>query len=245
MCLTPIGVKRKRKNFYQGAVMKDLIKHTNRFRKTYYLHAVKTKKGNTRYVMKPKAEGASDRMPEGYEIRENINGIVSVGKIKPRIIREDEECLVRNHLERLDLMGYRVDAKEKYLTVYEPLNNEERIRRLSEYFISGKRNYFEMIFSNLPEGHPLKEQFNNKMEELKSIESRENERKIREVVEDSRVEPIMRFILIDEKERLFTVQRMFFSGEGGWLDLYDELPLNEACEKYLPHLGKDSFFDLF
>lgn len=224
--------------------MKDLIKHTNRFQKTYYLHAVTTKKGNTRYVMKPKAEGASDQMPEGYEIRENVNGIVSVARIKPRIIREDEEQMVRSYLERLDLMGYRVEAKDKYLTVYEPLNNEERMRRLSEYLSDRKMDYLQMSLSIMPEEHPLKQEYIKRRKELEEQELRQKERKIRETVEASRVGPIMRFILVDEEERLFITDRMGFKGEGCWLPVGSISPLKEACEQFLPHLGKDSFFEL-
>ena len=59
------------------------------------------------------------------------------------------------------------------------------------------------------------------------------------------LEPVMRFQLVDKEQRLFTVERMTYRGEGGWHWLTGRgEPLPELAEKYLPHLGKESFFDL-
>lgn len=55
--------------------------------------------------------------------------------------------------------------------------------------------------------------------------------------------PLLRFVLTDRRQRLFAVERVCFTGEASWIRL-EVLPLSVAVMKYLPHLGRDSFFDL-
>jgi hypothetical protein len=57
-------------------------------------------------------------------------------------------------------------------------------------------------------------------------------------------EPVMRFCIIDKEERLFDVERMTYRGYGGWRSLHASGTLPELIQRYLKHLGKDSFFDL-
>ena len=57
-------------------------------------------------------------------------------------------------------------------------------------------------------------------------------------------EPVMRFCIIDKEERLFDVERMTYRGYGGWRSLHASGTLTELIQRYLKHLGKDSFFDL-
>ena len=98
--------------------MAESILYTNRKDKTYYLHAVTTKAGRTCYVMTRIAEDALTELPEGYVITENVEGQVSVGRIKPRLITESEEAAVKYELEKLDLVNYRIAVKRTYITIY-------------------------------------------------------------------------------------------------------------------------------
>ena len=58
----------------------------------------------------------------------------------------------------------------------------------------------------------------------------------------------MRFTLIDEDERTFRCQRWCFRGSiDGWIDLWmsgGSGPLADLVERYLPHIGKESFYEL-
>lgn len=56
--------------------------------------------------------------------------------------------------------------------------------------------------------------------------------------------PVMRFVLDEETSRTFSVERMTYRGEGGWSWTLQTGTLKELLSKYLPHLGRDSFFDL-
>jgi hypothetical protein len=217
------------------------IKHTNRHGNTYYLHKTMTKKGSIRYVMKKEAKGALTKIPEGYEISEDVNGTVSMRQIKARIISKKEENFVLSFLKKLSLMGYRVSSKGKYLIIYEPAMDKENAMNIMENMEEMLSGYLTNLASMLPENHPLKN-FTRPIPDTR--ESRSRKKKIRKMVESSRVSPILRFELLDKEKRIFGIERMCFRGEGGWRDLYTSHPLNEACEKYLPHLEKESFFDL-
>jgi hypothetical protein len=217
------------------------IEYINRFGKTFYLHTVRNQKGSLRYVMKRSEDGAISEIPDGYEICEDVNGVVSIRKVVSQLIREAEAQLVRSKLVELGLRGYRVGIKDKYLTVYEPEQNEETIRDYLKTINDLELKEIEHLASFLPPHHPVAEKV---LELIERKQSLPNDKKIRKMLESSRVSPILRFILQNKKKRIFRVERMTFRGEGGWRDLHDFLPLQKAVIKYLRHLGKESFFDL-
>jgi len=55
--------------------------------------------------------------------------------------------------------------------------------------------------------------------------------------------PVMRFILTDEKERNFHVERAEFVDDG-WYLLDGSKDLKKLARKYCRHLGRDSFYEL-
>jgi len=58
--------------------------------------------------------------------------------------------------------------------------------------------------------------------------------------------PQMRFVLVDRKKRLFRVERMCYrSWHDGWLSLRRTGPLSELAAEYLPHMCRESFFELW
>ena len=63
-------------------------------------------------------------------------------------------------------------------------------------------------------------------------------------IEAAPMEAILRFRLTDKKRRLFNLERMTWRGDGGWKSLWQEAPLDQLAAKYLPHIGKDSFYEL-
>ena len=102
-----------------------------------------------------------------------------------------------------------------------------------------------------------------KGEEIVIYQSNENVENLKEIFgsispfhDASRVEniiksettyaPIMKFILDDEKERTFVVNRYCFRGSiDDWIDIGAPMHLKEASKVFLEHLGKDSFYELF
>jgi len=72
----------------------------------------------------------------------------------------------------------------------------------------------------------------------------------REAVESlsSRVQysPVLRFILVDVENREFIVERMCYRGSvDGWLPLHDAGHLAGLAPRYVAHIGKESFFELY
>ena len=58
--------------------------------------------------------------------------------------------------------------------------------------------------------------------------------------------PLMEFILVDKKERLFTVRRYCYRGSvDGWINVGGPGALEELAKEYVRHLGEESYFELF
>jgi hypothetical protein len=58
--------------------------------------------------------------------------------------------------------------------------------------------------------------------------------------------PDMQFILIDEEKRIFATQRYCYLGRiDDWISIGDPDSLEVLVKKYIQHLGKESFFDLY
>lgn len=56
---------------------------------------------------------------------------------------------------------------------------------------------------------------------------------------------VLRFELVDDKKRLFSAQRFCFLGSvDNWIYLDGPKALRPLVEKYVPHLGQDSFYDI-
>jgi hypothetical protein len=56
--------------------------------------------------------------------------------------------------------------------------------------------------------------------------------------------PMVRFVLEDEENRKFVVERMCFLDPEGWMFLDGHDDLAKLVKEYSQHLGKDSFFEL-
>lgn len=58
--------------------------------------------------------------------------------------------------------------------------------------------------------------------------------------------PVLRFVLVNEEKRLFDADRWCWRGSiDGWIELDFNKPLDRLVKKFCPHLGKESFFELF
>jgi hypothetical protein len=185
--------------------------YTNRKGRTYHLHRRETRNGKTRYVFaREPGEGAVEGIPEGYEVRENVNGIVSLARARPRKIGEEEEQAVRSVMARIGLDDYRVEVKDDAIVVFEPDRSrpelEEIIRFLGPF---GK-----------------------------------NPRVMDVLTKGTTYSPALRFVLVDEQARDFDVERMTYTGEAGWSWPLEQGSIADLAGSFLPHLGKDSFYEL-
>ncbi|MDI6722959.1 MAG: hypothetical protein QMD97_05340 [Candidatus Aenigmarchaeota archaeon] len=65
---------------------------------------------------------------------------------------------------------------------------------------------------------------------------------------DSKLEysPMMRFVLTDNEKKRFVVERYCFLGSiDDWINIGGPDKLENLIKRYLKHLGKESFFELF
>ena len=67
---------------------------------------------------------------------------------------------------------------------------------------------------------------------------------VSERIEKGPFNPVMRFHVLDQDERIFEVERMTYRGDGGWSWSLNCGPLAKLTQKYIKHLGRESFFDL-
>ncbi len=59
-------------------------------------------------------------------------------------------------------------------------------------------------------------------------------------------QPVLRFVLADTETRTFRAERWCFRGSvDDWLDLHDVNHLDRLAGKYVKHLRKESFFELY
>jgi hypothetical protein len=95
--------------------------YTNRKGSTYYLCQATTKTGKIRYYFarEPKATSV-ENIPDGYQVEESVNGIVSLVKVHPHLISTEELASVDSALKRHPHgHNYRAVIKNNQIVIYE------------------------------------------------------------------------------------------------------------------------------
>jgi hypothetical protein len=199
---------------------KIAVTYTNRKGTAYFLCRGVTKTGKTRYFFAREIVGEPvEKVPEGYEIRESVNGVVSLVKAQPALLLETEIGAVNNAVAnhpRAKL--YRVDAKARQITVYEYVGTDpqEVARDFSERF-----------------GAPWLS-----AERFAEFEARSLAR--------GQFAPVMRFTLIEDRKRRFQAERMCYrGGSDHWIVIAFNKSIDELARTLIPILGSDKFFELF
>jgi len=113
-----------------------VVTYTNRKNDTYYLHEGRTKAGTPKYFFSKKKDGKLlERIPEGYEIYENPNGLVFLRRAQPRIFSDEEIAIVENGMrDYTDLEFYKIDTKANAIIIYLPLQDVDGIKEVISQF---------------------------------------------------------------------------------------------------------------
>ena len=75
------------------------ITHTSRTGKRYYLHTGPKRGGGTQYFLSTKpTEPLADKVPDGFEIHETVNGQVYLRRRPPELIRAEEQEFLQRRL---------------------------------------------------------------------------------------------------------------------------------------------------
>jgi len=193
------------------------ITYENRKKKKYYLHRGKTKTGKAKYYFSMKNQGdLVNKIPDGFEIYEHpANAQVFLRKRKPQIITDLEKYLVDKSLKT-------IKASYSYIV-------DIRGEIITIFESNQTMDSFREIFDRYPF-------FQNK-----------NDSMIDEMFDQSAVYfPTMRFILQDQNMRTFSVERYCDRGSiDDWIYRGGPDSLDKLLNTFLPHLGQESFFELF
>jgi len=95
--------------------------YTNRKGLTNYLCQTLTKNGKTRYYFAREPKNATvEKMPDGYQVDESVNGIVSMVKARPQLIFPEELVSVEVGLKKLPQSHkYQATIKNDQIVIYE------------------------------------------------------------------------------------------------------------------------------
>jgi hypothetical protein len=212
-----------------------MFQYTNSRGASYYLHRQPNSKAGVRYTLNRSKEGAELELPAGYEVVENVNGQASIRLARARLVTVEEEMVVRTCLKEHGLDAYRAEVKERHLTVFAPDSDPKALAATLDPFDlpAGLGSRLEAM---------VREQLGDAaVDEYTRQRRAEFEHRVAKVM---RYSPVLRFSLADAQRRLFAVSRMTYRGEGGWHWL-GTMPLAKGAQRYVKHLGKESFFELF
>jgi hypothetical protein len=196
------------------------VTYTNRKGTTYFLCRGVAKTGKTRYFFaREPVNEPVEKVPEGYEISESVNGIVSLVKARPALLLETEILAVKHVLENHSHARlYRMDAKAKQITVYEYAGTDP-----------------QEVFQRLSERLGLPGFVNDRLAKFEA-----------ERLAHGQFAPVLRFILIDDRKRRFKAERMCYLGSiDNWIAIAFDKPIEELARSLIPALGSDEFFELF
>ena len=193
------------------------ITYTNRKGKTYYLCQGTTKTGKPRYYFAREPKGQPvEQIPEGYEIRESVNGVVSLAKTRPRQILPDERAVVEAALRQHPKPGnYRVDVKGKQIVIYERTGAD-----------------IDQLFPLLRAVGGISQAKRASLQEI--------------LDKSAQFSPVLRFTLSDEEKRTFYAERWCYLGSiDDWIHAGPNGPVHLLAQLMIPKLGTDAFFDLY
>jgi hypothetical protein len=193
------------------------VTHTNRKGITYTLCQGVTKTGKPRYtfVRDPQGKRVVAAIPEGWEISESVNGVVSLVKERPQKLLSEEieavKAAVRRHPRA---RNYRVNAKRDRIEVYEAVG---------------------------PDVEDLIEALRGRGFDVLGLDERIRAERERY----TQFTPVLRFILQDEETRVYRAQRWCYLGSiDDWLFITTG-PVEQLARRMIPTLGTDEFFELF
>lgn len=192
------------------------VTYTNRKGTTYYLCQTATRKGKTRYYFAKEQKGDPlDEVPEGYSIRESVNGLVSLVKTRPIPFTPEEIAAVEKAIEEHPkARNYRIDVRHDWIEIHERVGLP-----------------LEELGGLLGKIVPL---FPHKFAQL----SEEEERR-------ARFQPVLRFGLMNTPKRLFTAQRMCFLGSiDRWIFAGSSKRIEELLDIWIYRLETEEFIDL-
>lgn len=198
--------------------VKDTVKYTNRKGVVYHLVEGTSKTGKPRYQFTRQVGGkAVDAIPEGFEIAESVNGVVSLTKIRPSAFAPEEIEVVRKTL-----------ASHPRGSLWKVVDKRDRI---AVYERSGTS--IEEIVASV-----------GNRRDFSARRVRENAAAIAKVIDQSaQYHETLRFMMVNPLNRTFVAERYYYTGMGGWMMISAPGPIKKLAEQLIPKLGTDAWFE--
>lgn len=196
--------------------MSDGYTYVNRRGQRYFLQSKPDGKGVPRYSFTMKeTQTPVARVPEGFEVREDPdNAQVTLRKIKPTPILPEERQLLESII--------RQETKDLHYIV--DVQGSSLVVYTADAVGEGLLDEWKRFIPMTPKA-------------VRDLQDR--------YLRDARYDKMLRFTLSDAKARLFGAERWCFLGSiDNWYSLDWSRPLEDLAREYVPHLGKESFFEL-
>lgn len=206
------------------------MEYENRRGERYFVLQGTTKTGKPKYYCSKKSDGtAVDRLPPEFELFENpATAIVTVRKVKPSRIRDDEVEFLKSETHRL--------SRTKYFLVNR--DGDHLVIHASDIDIDS--NGLTNMLDSLGKLTGL-----NLFRTVGVPTTNARQSQIDTIVSHGRYSPVFRVTLTDADKRLFGIEHWCDRGSiEDWISLTDDQTLATLTKKYLPHLGEPSFFNL-
>jgi hypothetical protein len=192
------------------------IQFTNQNGITYYLCRGTTKTGKPRYYFAREPKGESvAQIPAGYRITESVNGVVSLSKDVPALVLPTELLAVQSAMR-----------KHPHSDLYR---------------VAVKRNRIEVYERDGPVADDILEAFQS----AGLFNSGMRDKIETQLAQGAHFSPVVLFTLIDSQTRMYRLDRMGYTGMGGWRYLYPDDRIEEQLERIIPRLGTESYFDIY
>jgi hypothetical protein len=188
----------------------------------YTLYRGQTKTGKPRYYFGRMGQSQGEpvtELPPGFTISESVNGVVSLIKDRPSLIQPEEVATVEREVKQ-----------HPKARLYRVASKHDRI----EIYEQISPDY-DTLLSELQMAGQLN------LGLTRRLQSKEEH--------SAQYAPVLRFILLDPRQRRFGAERMCYRGSiDGWLELRQTGTVAEVAEMaraLIPTLGTDQFYELW
>ena len=224
--------------------------YVNRKGHTYYIHEGVTKTGKPKYFVSRDGSNVLAKVPPGFEVTEDVNAIVFIQRIAPKIIPDADVDVVRKKVASCKhLADYQVQTKRDQIIIYAPigLDTADDLDR-SDIFsvIDILKPYAEKLGGIDVILERTAKQAGVTKETLSKIDAEgaaEKKRKTRETyLQNIQFDAVLRFTF-NRLTNSYLCERRYYRGDGGWITLKAG-KLAVLASKYIRHIGKESFYEL-